>query len=35
MVFFRDGEYGFNAVGVGAILGNGRGIQGQNYFALL
>ena len=34
-VFFWDGEYGFNSVGAGAILGNGRGIQVQNYVALL
>ena len=28
-------EDGFSTAGVGAILGNGRGIQEQNYFALL
>ena len=32
---FWDGEYGFSTVGVVAILGNGCGIQGQNYVALL
>ena len=32
---FCDGEYGFSTVGVGTILGNGCGIQGQNYAALL
>ena len=36
LTFFEvDGEYGFSTVGVGSILGNGRGIQEQNYFALL
>lgn len=30
-----DGEYGFSTVRVGAILGNGRGTQGQNYVLLL
>ena len=30
-----DGEYGFSTVEVGAILGNGRRIQGQNHVALL
>ena len=35
-IFFGgDGEYGFSTVVVGAILGNERGIQKQNYFALL
>ena len=33
--FGGDEEYGFSTAGVGAILGNGRGIQEQNYFALL
>ena len=32
---FGDGEYGFSTVGVGAILGNERGIQLQNYVASL
>ena len=32
---FWDGEYGFSTVRVGAILGNGRGTQGQNYVLLL
>ena len=32
---FWDGEYGFSTLGVVAILGNGCGIQGQNYVALL
>ena len=32
---FSNREYGFSTVGVGAILGNGYGIQGQNYVALL
>ena len=35
LTFFWDGEYGFSIVAVGAILGNGCGIQGQNYVALL
>ena len=35
LMFFWDGEYGFSTVGVGAILGNGFGIQGKNYVALL
>ena len=35
LTFFWDGEYGFSTVAVGAILGNGYGIQGQNYVALL
>ena len=30
-----DGDYGFSTMGVGAILGNGHGIQEQNYFVLL
>ena len=33
--FWGDGENGFSTVGTGAILGNGRGIQVQNYVALL
>ena len=33
--FFCDGEYGFSTVEVGDILGNGCGIQGKNYIALL
>ena len=34
--FFGGGdEYGFSNVGVGVILGNGCGIQGQNYVTLL
>ena len=32
---FLDGDYGFSTVRVGAILGNGRGTQGQNYVVLL
>ena len=35
LTFFWDGEYGFSIVAVGAILGKGCGIQGQNYVALL
>ena len=35
LTFFGAGEYGFSTVGVGAILGNGLGIQGQNYVKLL
>ena len=35
LTFFGDGEYGFSTVGVGAILGNGCGIQGKNYVELL
>ena len=30
-----NGEYGLVPWGVGTILGNGYGIQGQNYVALL
>ena len=33
--FFEVGEYGFSNVGVGAISGNGCGIQGQNSVTLL
>ena len=32
--FFGGGEHGFSNVGVGAILGNVCGIQGQNYVTL-
>ena len=35
LIYFWDGEYGFSTVGVGAILGNGCGIQEQNYVALI
>ena len=35
LTFFWDGQYGFSTVAVGAILGNGYGIQGQNYVSLL
>ena len=28
------GEYGFSVAGVGVILGNGCGIQGQNYVTI-
>ena len=34
-MFFWDGEYGFNTVGVSATLGNWCGIPGQKYVALL
>ena len=34
LLTFSDGECGFDTVGVGAILGNERGIQEQNYVAL-
>ena len=34
-MFFGGGVLGFSTVGVGAILGNGCGIQGQNYVTLL
>ena len=30
-----DGECGFSTAGVGVFLGNGYGIQGQNYVASL
>ena len=33
--FFRDDEYGFSTVGIGAILWNGCGIQRKNYVALV
>ena len=29
-MFFWNGGCGFSAVGVGVILGNGCGVQGQN-----
>ena len=32
---WANGEYGFSTVGVGVILGNGCGFQGQNYVKLL
>ena len=35
LTFWRDVEYSFSTVEVGAILGNGCGIQGKNYIALL
>ena len=35
LTFWRNVEYSFSTVEVGAILGNGCGIQGQNYIALL
>ena len=35
LTFFQDNEYGFSTMNVGAILGNGCGIQGQNFVALL
>ena len=35
LTFFGSGEHGFSARGVGAILRNGCGIQGQNYVTLL
>ena len=34
LTFFSHGEYGFT-YRVGAILGNGYGIEGQNYFVFL
>ena len=34
-MFFLHGEYGFSSVGSAALLGNGWGIQGQNYVAWL
>ena len=33
LTFLWDGECGFSTVGVGVILGNGCGIQVQNYVA--
>ena len=35
LTFLWDGECGFSTVGVGVILGNGCGIQVQNYVASL
>ena len=35
LTFLGCGEYGFSTVEVGAILGTGCGIQGQDYNALL
>ena len=35
LTLFSGGEYGFSNTGVGAILGNGCGIQGHNYVKLL
>ena len=35
LMLFWDGEYGFSTMGVGTAVGNGPGIQGQNYVALL
>ena len=35
LTYFWDVEYGFSTVRVGSILGNGFGIQEQNYVALL
>ena len=32
---FWDGEYDFSTVGVGTVLRNGCGIQGQKHVALL
>ena len=32
---FMHGEYGFSSVRTGAILGNGCGIQGQDYVPLV
>ena len=32
---FWGGEYGFSALGVDAVPGNGCGIQGQSYVELL
>ena len=34
-MLFWDGEYGFSNMGVGTAVGNGSGIQGQNYVVLL
>ena len=34
-MLFWDGEYAFSTVGVGFILGNECGIQGQTFIALL
>ena len=35
LMFSWGDEYGFSNVEVGAVLGNGCGIQGQNYVTLL
>ena len=35
LTFVWDGEYGFSTMEVGAFLGNGCRIQGQNHVALL
>ena len=35
LTFFWDGRYGFSTVRVGVILGNGRGIHGQNCVEIL
>ena len=35
LTFLGDSGYGFSTMGVGAIPGNGREIQGKNYVALL
>ena len=35
LTFLGACEYGFSNVGVGVSLGNGCGIQWQNYFTLL
>ena len=34
LTFLGSGEYSFSNVGVGAILGNGCGIQGQDHVTL-
>ena len=34
MKFFLDGGYDFSSMGVGAILWNGCGMQGQYYVGL-
>ena len=34
LTFVGGGEYSFSKMRVGAILGNGCGIQGQNYVTL-
>ena len=34
LTFFGRDEYGYNTIGVGAILGNGCGIKGQNYVCI-
>ena len=35
LTFLGDSGYGFSTMGVGAIPGNGREIQGKTYVALL